>query len=56
MIAEGVIHGTTSTPTRLDVATWVASAMAEMKGKGGIIQNAWRKTGYNWFGGNATNI
>jgi hypothetical protein len=56
MIAEGVIHGTTSTPKRLDVATWVASAMAEMKREGGIIRNVWSKTGYNWFGGNATNI
>ncbi len=34
MIAEGVIHGTTSTPTRQDEATWVASVMAEMKREG----------------------
>ncbi len=56
MITEGVIHDTTSTPTRQDVAMWVASAMAEMKREGGIIQNAWRKTGYKWFGGAKTNI
>jgi hypothetical protein len=56
MITEGVIHGTTSTPTRQDVATWVASAMAEMKREGEIILNAWRKTGYEWFGGDKTNI
>jgi hypothetical protein len=46
MIAEGVVHSTPSLPTRLDVATWVANAMAEMKREGGIIRNAWRKTGY----------
>jgi hypothetical protein len=56
MIAEGVIHGTTSTPTRQDVATWVTSAMAEMKREGEIIWNTWRKTGYKWFGGAETNI
>jgi hypothetical protein len=55
MIAEGVFHGTTSLPTRLDVATWVSNAMAEMKREGGIIRNAWRKKGYKWFVGNATN-
>jgi hypothetical protein len=49
MIAEGVIHGTTSPPTRRDVATWVDRAMAEMKSKVGIIHNAWLKTGYGWF-------
>jgi hypothetical protein len=54
MIAEGFVHGTTSTPTRLDVVMWVANTMAEMK-RGGIIRNAWRKTGYDWFVGNATN-
>jgi hypothetical protein len=55
MIAEGVVHGTKSLPTRLDVATWVANAMAEMKREGGIIWNAWRKTGYEWFVGNTMN-
>jgi hypothetical protein len=49
MIAEGVIHGTTSTPTRRDVATWVDRAMAEMKSAVGIVRNAWLKTGYEWF-------
>jgi hypothetical protein len=55
MITEGVVHGTTSLPTRLDVATWVANTMAEMKREGGIIWNAWKKKGYKWFVGNATN-
>ena len=49
MIAEGVIHGTTSPPTRRDVATWVDWAMAEMKSAVGIVRNAWLKTGYEWF-------
>jgi hypothetical protein len=55
MIAEGIVHGTTSLPTRLDVATWVANAMAEMTREGGVIRNRWRKKGYKWFVGDATN-
>jgi hypothetical protein len=52
MTAKAVVHGTTRSPTRLDVATWVAHTMEEMKGEGGIIRNAcWRKTGYEWFVG-----
>jgi hypothetical protein len=31
MISKGVIHGTTSTPARLNIATWVHEAMKEMK-------------------------
>ncbi len=31
MISEGVIHGTTSTPMRLNIATWVDEAIKEMK-------------------------
>ncbi len=49
MIPDGVVHGMTSQPTRLDVAMWVDNAMAEMRREGGIIRNAWRKTGYKWF-------
>ena len=49
MIAEGVIHGTTSSPTRRDVAGWVDRAMAEMKNEVGISRIAWSKTGYEWF-------
>jgi hypothetical protein len=58
MIAEGVIHGTTSTPTRCDVTGWVDRAMMEMKNEVGIYRNAWSKTGYEWFpkeGGQETN-
>jgi hypothetical protein len=49
MIAEGVIHGTTSSPTRRDVAGWVDRAMTEMRNEVGICRNAWLKTGYEWF-------
>ena len=49
MINEGVVHGTTSLPVRLDVAKWVHNAMLEMKGEGKIIRNAWNRHGYEWF-------
>ena len=49
MIAEGVVHGTTSPPLRVDVAKWVDAAMAEMKGEGKTIQNTWKRHGYEWF-------
>jgi hypothetical protein len=49
LLADAVIHGTTRSPTRLDVATWVANTMEEMKREGGIIRNAWKKSEYAWF-------
>ena len=49
MIAEGVIHGTTSPPSRRDVAGLVNCTMAEMKGGEQIMKNAWMKTGYKWW-------
>ncbi len=49
MIAEGIVHGTTSPPMRLDVAKWADAAMLEMKGEGQIICNAWKRHGYEWF-------
>ncbi len=49
MIVKGVIHGTTSLPTRLDVAKCVNVAMLEMKGEGQIIRNMWKRHGYEWF-------
>jgi hypothetical protein len=49
MIAEGIVHGTTSLPTRLDMAKWVDAAMLEMKGEGQIICNAWKRHMYEWF-------
>ncbi len=53
MINNGIIHGTTSPPTRLDVAKWVNAAMLEMKGEGQNIRNAWKRHGYEWFVDNA---
>jgi hypothetical protein len=49
MMAKGVIHGTTSPPLRVDVAKWVDAAMAEMKGAGDIIRNAWKRNWFEWF-------
>jgi hypothetical protein len=49
MIAEGVQEGTTSLPTRRDVAIWVDKVMAKMKEKQQIIKNAWLKMGFMWF-------
>ncbi len=49
VMAEAVIHGTTRSPTRLDIATWVANTMEEMKREGGIICNVWKKKDYEWF-------
>ena len=46
MISEGIANGTTSTPTRLNVATWVDEAMADMSAMRGIVRNAWLKSGY----------
>jgi hypothetical protein len=46
MIAEGVIHGTTSSPMWKNIATWVHDAMGEMSREGTIIRNAWLKTDY----------
>jgi len=49
MISEGMANGTTSTPTRLNVATWVDQVMADMSAKRGIVRNACLKSGYEWF-------
>jgi len=49
MISKGIANGTTSTPTRLKVATWVDQAIADMSAKLGIVRNAWLKSGYEWF-------
>ena len=53
MINEGVVHSTMSPPSRLDLAKWVHAAMLEMKGKGKIIQNVWKRHMYEWFIDNA---
>ncbi len=49
MMVEGIVHSTTSQPTWLNVATWVDSAMGEMKREVEIVQNAWKKTDHEWF-------
>jgi hypothetical protein len=49
MMAEGVIHGTTSTLSRVHVAKWDDAAMAEMEEKGDIIRNAWTRNQFEWF-------
>ena len=49
MINNGVVHGTTSPPLRLDVVKWIETAILEMKGEGQIICNAWKRHGYVWF-------
>jgi transposase len=54
MTNEGVVHGTTSPPARLDVTKWVQNAMLEMKGRGDIIRNAWKRHDYEWFVATAT--
>ena len=53
MINKGVVHGTTSPPSRLDMAKWVDAAMLEMKDGGQIIRNTWKRHGYEWFVDNA---
>jgi len=55
MIAKGVIHGTTSPPTRRDVMGWIDRAVAEMRSEGTICRNAWQKTGYEWFANEGVN-
>ena len=46
MIVEGIVHGTSSLPTRLDVAKWVNAAMLEMKGEGQMFCNTCMRHGY----------
>lgn len=48
MIFEGMVHGTTSTPTRLEVTGWIANAFRQLKDTE-MVKNAWLKTGYEWF-------
>jgi len=49
MVAEGLVDGTTKSPTRLQVAGWVDTVMTQMTMEITIIKNAWLKTGYEWF-------
>jgi hypothetical protein len=49
MISKGVIHGTTSTPTRLIVATWVDQAMKHMMTQCVMVRNPRLKHDYKWL-------
>jgi hypothetical protein len=49
IISEGVIYGTTSTLTRLIVATWVDQAMKDMMMQHAMVKNAWLKQDYKWL-------
>ncbi len=52
MISKGIIHGTTRTPMRLNVATWVNEAMNEMTRERAMVRSAWLKTEYEWYNKN----
>ena len=41
MVAEGLVDGTTKSPTRLMVAGWVDTVMTQMTMEATIIKNAW---------------
>ena len=47
MFAEGIIHGTTSPPTRKHIAEWAIHANNTLTET--IIKNAWRHGKYSWF-------
>ena len=47
MVAEGIIHGTTSPPTREKIAEWAIAAKSALTEE--CIKNAWRHGDYSWF-------
>jgi hypothetical protein len=47
MINEGVTKGTTSPPTREDIAKWSLSSMEMLPVQ--VVMNAWRHGKYSWF-------
>ena len=47
MVAEGIIHGTTSPLMREKIAEWAISAKSSLTEE--CIQNAWRHGDYSWF-------
>ena len=51
MIAEGLIHGTTSPPTRDDICRWTLVAFQNLPEK--MIRNSWKHEEYTWFPGSA---
>ena len=48
MIKEINQTGMVRTPSREDISSWVAQVVWGMDRKP-LMQNAWRKTGYDWF-------
>ena len=49
MIAEGNFRGTTSAPSRKDIADWTIKAYSTLSKT--IIENAWKQHDYTWFAG-----
>ena len=47
MIQEGIVHGTTSPPSRDDVSKWLVAAMRTLPEQ--LVRNAWRHGDYSWF-------
>ena len=47
MFAEGIIHGTTSPPTRKHIAEWAIHANNTLTET--VIKNSWRHGEYSWF-------
>ena len=48
MIEKIDLTGMVHTPSCEDISSWVAQVVWGMDGKP-LMQNAWRKTGYDWF-------
>ena len=53
MFAEGIIHGTTSPPTRKHIAEWAIHANNTLTET--VIKNSWRHGEYSWFPEENTN-
>jgi len=54
MVQEGIVHGTTSPPSREDVSKWSVAAMQSLPER--IVRNAWRHGDYTWFPDETNNI
>ena len=53
MFAEGIVHGTTSLPTRKHIAEWAIHANSTLTET--IIKNSWQHGEYSWFPEENTN-
>ena len=49
MIEERLTSGTTTSPTRAQVAGRINEVLTAMRGKVTIIKNVWMKSDYEWF-------